>query len=141
MFVREMGDFRTVVQFESITSDRACCLLLLLLHQLIQLVFSDGFESISLFGWVAFSFISVSLRLDVLLFRCLFARSCPPCRRSLCFSFLGHSKSGVYVCKYADVSLRHAVARRTSDDATPLKMLIFKVKRGEGANRDEDESI
>ena len=65
------------------------------------------------------------------MFRCFFARSCPSGRRSFCSSFLGHSKSGVYVCKYADVCLRHAAARRTSDDATSMKMLIFKVNRFE----------
>ena len=40
---------------------------------------------------------------------------------------LGHSKYGIYVCKYADVCIRHASVRRTWEGNVAIKMIIFKV--------------
>ena len=40
---------------------------------------------------------------------------------------LGHSKYGIYVCKYADVCIRHASVRRTWEGNVVIKMIIFKV--------------
>ena len=49
-----------------------------------------------------------------------------------CFNvndLLGHSKYGIYVCKYADVCIRHASVRRTWEGNMPIKMIIFKVRK------------
>jgi hypothetical protein len=46
---------------------------------------------------------------------------------SIYISDLGHSKYGVYVCKYADVCIRRASVRRTWEGNVAIKMLIFKV--------------
>ena len=51
-----------------------------------------------------------------------------PCRVYMSVSILGHSKGGVYVCKYADVCIRQASVRRTSEGTTTMKLLIFKVR-------------
>jgi hypothetical protein len=40
---------------------------------------------------------------------------------------LGHSKYGVYVCKYADVCIRRASVRRTWEGNVIVKMIVFKV--------------
>jgi hypothetical protein len=40
---------------------------------------------------------------------------------------LGHSKYGIYVCKYADVCIRHASVRRTWEGNVVIKMIVFKV--------------
>ncbi len=40
---------------------------------------------------------------------------------------LGHSKCGVYVCKYADVCIRQASVRRTWEGNVIIKMIVFKV--------------
>ena len=40
---------------------------------------------------------------------------------------LGHSKYGIYVCKYADVCIRHASVRRTWEGNIKIKLIIFKV--------------
>lgn len=45
----------------------------------------------------------------------------------VCVSILGHSKCGVYVCKYADVCIRQASVRRTWEGNIPIKLIIFKV--------------
>jgi hypothetical protein len=42
-------------------------------------------------------------------------------------SILGHSKYGIYVCKYADVCIRHASVRRTWEGNVVIKMILFKV--------------
>ncbi len=44
---------------------------------------------------------------------------------------LGHSKYGIYVCKYADVCIRHASVRRTWEGNVAIKMIVFKVRRSE----------
>ena len=41
--------------------------------------------------------------------------------------FLGHSKYGIYVCKHADVCIRHASVRRTWEGNVVIKMIVFKV--------------
>ncbi|CAF1292345.1 unnamed protein product [Adineta steineri] len=46
------------------------------------------------------------------------------------FNVLGHSKCGVYVCKYADVCIRQASVRRTWEGSVTIKMLIFKIVEG-----------
>lgn len=40
---------------------------------------------------------------------------------------LGHSKSGIYVCKYADVCIRQASVRRTWEGNMTIKLIVFKV--------------
>jgi len=50
--------------------------------------------------------------------------------RYYCFNIvniLGHSKYGIYVCKYADVCIRHASVRRTWEGNVVIKMIVFKV--------------
>jgi hypothetical protein len=50
--------------------------------------------------------------------------------RNCCFNVvdvLGHSKYGIYVCKYADVCIRHASVRRTWEGNVVIKMIVFKV--------------
>ncbi len=42
---------------------------------------------------------------------------------------LGHSKYGIYVCKYADVCIRHASVRRTWEGNVMIKMIVFKVRK------------
>ncbi|CAF0963185.1 unnamed protein product [Didymodactylos carnosus] len=44
--------------------------------------------------------------------------------------FLGHSKCGVYVCKYADVCIRQASVRRTWEGSITIKMIVFKIIEG-----------
>ncbi|CAM4761475.1 unnamed protein product [Rotaria magnacalcarata] len=46
------------------------------------------------------------------------------------FNVLGHSKCGVYVCKYADVCIRQASVRRTWEGSMTIKMIIFKIVEG-----------
>ncbi|CAF1298683.1 unnamed protein product [Adineta ricciae] len=46
------------------------------------------------------------------------------------YRFERHSKCGVYVCKYADVCIRHASARRTWEGNVGMKMLVFKIVEG-----------
>ncbi|UJR30346.1 hypothetical protein I4U23_017882 [Adineta vaga] len=48
----------------------------------------------------------------------------------LCVYILGHSKCGVYVCKYADVCIRHASVRRTWEGNLTIKMIVFKIVEG-----------
>ncbi len=45
----------------------------------------------------------------------------------VCLYILGHSKGGVYVCKYADVCIRQASVRRTWEGNLTIKLIIFKV--------------
>lgn len=59
------------------------------------------------------------------MFECLFFNSF-----GLVFNVLlvlGHSKYGIYVCKYADVCIRHASVRRTWEGNVVIKMIVFKV--------------
>ena len=42
------------------------------------------------------------------------------------YNVLGNSKSGVYLCKYPDVSLKYTQAKKLPDQLT-VKMIIFKV--------------
>ncbi|CAF4290491.1 unnamed protein product, partial [Rotaria magnacalcarata] len=46
------------------------------------------------------------------------------------FNVLGHSKYGIYVCKYADVCIRHASVRRTWEGNVVIKMIVFKIVEG-----------
>ncbi|CAF1079800.1 unnamed protein product [Adineta steineri] len=46
------------------------------------------------------------------------------------FNVLGHSKYGIYVCKYADVCIRHASVRRTWEGNVVIKMIMFKTVEG-----------
>ncbi|CAF4665818.1 unnamed protein product [Rotaria sp. Silwood1] len=46
------------------------------------------------------------------------------------FNVLGHSKYGIYICKYADVCIRHASVRRTWEGNVVIKMIIFKIVEG-----------
>jgi hypothetical protein len=46
------------------------------------------------------------------------------------FNVLGHSKSGVYVCKYADVCIRQASVRRTWEGSVTIKLIVFKIVEG-----------
>ncbi|CAF4200989.1 unnamed protein product [Rotaria sp. Silwood2] len=46
------------------------------------------------------------------------------------FNVLGHSKYGIYVCKYVDVCIRHASVRRTWEGNVVIKMIVFKIVEG-----------
>jgi hypothetical protein len=42
------------------------------------------------------------------------------------YNVLGQSKSGIYLCKYSDISLKYAENKKWPENLT-LKMIIFKV--------------
>ena len=49
------------------------------------------------------------------------------CCQENVYNVLGQSKSGIYLCKYSDISLKYAENKKWPENLT-LKMIIFKVR-------------